>query len=191
MELSGTQVHFAIRLPVRHGQRYFPASAGRRSAGRCGRLSWPDTWRCRLASSVHPSTVALPLNRVTPMLAVQRYIVRVQLVRLAEGSREFSRRWLPSVLRLQWVAHSGLPASPRTHHRPDGPRCRLRVRRTPDVCALCCNNRSPMSWPSVSLRFLKLSRSMNRQCTFPAAARTGNQCLLEPIHQKPPVGQVG
>ena len=38
---------------------------------------------------------------------------------------------------------------------------------------------------------LEIVQVNKQQRTFSAAARTGSQCLLEPIHEKPPVGQAG
>src|SRR3990167_7422556 len=49
-------------------------------------------------------------------------------------------------------------------------------------CATCCNNKSPLSWPSVSFRVLKWSRSMNSSAP---------QATLRAVHQHAAVGQSG
>src|SRR5450759_4962174 len=36
---------------------------------------------------------------------------------------------------------------------------------------------------------LEIVQVNEQQCTLPAATRGGSQCMLEPIHKKPPVGQ--
>ena len=56
--------------------------------------------------------------------------------------------------------------------------------------ATCCSSRSPMSWPRVSLRVLKLSRSMNSSAPCRCAG-AGSDRLVQPVDQQAAVGQTG
>ena len=114
--------------------------------------------------------------------------VRGKLVRLVERSENFladgfrlCRRFKGCSLRSSSITTNSSP--PR--------RATVSPSRTQDSrrCATCCSSKSPMSWPRVSLRVLKLSRSMNSSApSRPLRALEANACL-KPVHQQPPIGQ--
>ena len=80
-------------------------------------------------------------------------------------------------------------AGSRTRRRRAAPRCRTGACDFTSRCAAACSSRSPASWPSESLTFLKLSRSRNITATRCVRALRQRQRVLDAVAEQAAVGE--
>ena len=123
------------------------------------------TSRCRRCSAA-PRRPLSGVESATPTLMPTAH-VRFAERRMARPGRSTSSCGRP----IEILAGSRSPrAGPRTRRPPAAPPCRSCASSLTSRSATACSSRSPASWPSVSLTFLKSSRSRNITATCRALA---------------------
>ena len=180
------------RRPPAAGSRAGTAPRARPGAGRPPARRWRVTTACMSGSKKRTRVAARRLGLVhgevglleqfahaSRSLAEQGdadaagAVVQVarQHVGLAQRGQDLLGHRARAGRRRPAACRRGPPAGPRIRRRPGGPRCRPSRTQARRRSATCCSSRSPLWWPSVSLRVLKLSRSMN--ISAPSRGRAG------------------